>query len=418
MRRVDASDRSVFLHIGEPKTGTTHLQQILWTNRQQLLAHGVIVPGKRPVAHWAAAQDLRQVAQPDNDPFGSYAGAWDRLAAEALRAPRSAVISHELISAVDLPQATRAVESLGAAEVHVVLTVRDIATLLPAEWQETVKHRNTRPWRDWLTAVIDEESIAADRRQWWFWRVHDTLEICRMWSRVLPPERLHLITVPSGRTNPGLLWERFARAIGVPPEAVDGVPKHNNPSLSLSETEFLRRLNAELPEHLPDWFYVRAVKDGLAHEISAARTAPPADRLHLPADREEWAAKYAEALIADLQRSDHDIVGDLAELLPPALPAHRPEPALLDEASIAAAGVTASVDLLVQLAAEQGVLLAGAKSAAPTAQAGPVKRALIAASNRSRALHRLRRGYWQLANAVRRLRKGDRWRAVEDRNLE
>ena len=40
-------------------------------------------------------------------------------------------------------QADRAVRSLFPAEVHVVLTVRDFATLLPAEWQEKVKCRGT-----------------------------------------------------------------------------------------------------------------------------------------------------------------------------------------------------------------------------------------------------------------------------------
>ena len=58
-----------------------------------------------------------------------------------------------------------------------MLTVRDMASLLPAEWQETVKHRNDRGWEDWLADVIDRESVDPDRRQWWFWRVHDTLAI-------------------------------------------------------------------------------------------------------------------------------------------------------------------------------------------------------------------------------------------------
>ena len=60
-----------------------------------------------------------------------------------------------------------------------MLTVRDMASLLPAEWQETVKHRNDRGWEDWLSDVIDRESVDPDRRQWWFWRVHDTLAILR-----------------------------------------------------------------------------------------------------------------------------------------------------------------------------------------------------------------------------------------------
>jgi hypothetical protein len=408
--------RSVYLHIGEPKTGTTYLQQILWANRPTLRAHGVVVPGKRPVAHWAAAQDLRQIEQPSNDPFGSYAGHWDRLAAEALRAPRTAVISHELISGVDAHQAARAVESLRAADLHVVLTVRDIATLLPAEWQETVKHRNARAWRDWLGAVIDEESVAPDRRRWLFWRMHDTLEILRVWAALIPPARIHVITVPPKRTESDVLWQRFAAVIDVPADAVDAAAAHRNTALTLAETEFLRRLNAALPEQIPDWFYVRAVKDGLAHEISAARDDPPADRLYVPKDRDEWAAKYADALVAELHQSQYHIVGELTELLPSPTTDARVDPAEVAADGVAAAGIAVAVQLVTQLAAEQGVAGAGAHSA-PPAPAGALKRRLIALSNRVPALHQLRRGYWHLANAVRRLRRGDQWRAVEDRNI-
>lgn len=409
--------RSVYLHIGEPKTGTTYLQQILWANRPRLREHGVVVPGRRPVAHWAAVQDLRQVEQPPNDPFGAYAGHWDRLAAAALRAPRAAVISHELISGVDADQAARAAESLGSADVHVVLTVRDIATLLPAEWQETVKHRNARTWRDWLGAVIDEESVAPDRRRWLFWRMHDTLEILRIWSAVVPPDRIHVITVPAKNTEPDVLWRRFAAVIGVPPDAVEVEAAHRNTALTLPETEFLRRLNAALPERIPDWLYVRAVKDGLAHEISSARGEPPADRMYLPKDRDEWAVKYAEALVADLRQSRYDIVGELTDLLPPPLPEARLDPAEVAADGVAAAGVAAAVQLVTQLAAEQGVPFERGADKAPEAPPGAIKRRLIALANRLPALHRLRRGYWHLANAVRRLRRGDQWRAVEDRNI-
>src|SRR5258707_7821819 len=38
----------VILHIGEPKTGTTSLQQIMWRNRSELAAGGVVLPGHHP----------------------------------------------------------------------------------------------------------------------------------------------------------------------------------------------------------------------------------------------------------------------------------------------------------------------------------------------------------------------------------
>ncbi len=148
---------------------------------------GVVLPGHHGQDHFRASQDLRGIQKLASDPAGSWTGEWEilaRQAAQSAQAGKTAVISHELFSAADAEQAGRAVASLRPAEVHIVITVRDMASLLPAEWQETVKHRNARAWEDWLGDVIDTESVAEDRRQWWFWRVHDTLAIGRLWSRV------------------------------------------------------------------------------------------------------------------------------------------------------------------------------------------------------------------------------------------
>ena len=211
----------MFLHIGEPKTGTTFLQQVMWSNRAELAAQGVVLPGHHPQDHFRASQDLRGIQKLASDPAGSWTGEWEILARQAAQAAQAetAVISHELFSAADAPQAERAVASLRPAEVHVVITVRDMASLLPAEWQETVKHRNARAWEDWLGDVIDRESVADDRRQWWFWRVHDTLAIARLWAQYVPPERIHVITMAPRGAGTSLLWQRFASLLGVDPAA-------------------------------------------------------------------------------------------------------------------------------------------------------------------------------------------------------
>jgi hypothetical protein len=333
----------VFLHIGEPKTGTTFLQHVMWRNRGELAAQGVVLPGHHPQDHYRASQDLRGISKLASDPAGSWTGEWEILARQAQQAPRVAVISHELFSAADEGQAERAVRSLEPAEVHVVLTVRDMATLLPAEWQETVKHRNAKRWDDWLGDVIDRESYAADRRQWWFWRVHDTVAILGIWARYVPPERVHVITVPPPGSDSSLLWQRFAALLDVDPASVDITRARANSSLGLPEIEFLRRLNEALPDEVPDWFYMWNVKEAVAHRALASR--PRSGRLVLPAGREDWAAKQGESLISALGDSAYDVVGALGELLPPpvsdpaASPADQPAELVLDAAVRAAAAL-------------------------------------------------------------------------------
>jgi hypothetical protein len=336
----------ILLHIGEPKTGTTFLQQVMWGSRAQLAAQGVVLPGHHPQDHFRASQDLRGIAKLPSDPAGSWTGEWEILARQAQQSPKVAVISHELFCAADPQQAERAAASLLPAEVHVVVTVRDMATLLPAEWQETVKHRNARGWQDWLGDVIDRESSAEDRRQWWFWRVHDTMAILDLWAAHVPAERVHVITTPPRGSANALLWERFASLLEIDPGSVDLSRARPNASLGMPEIEFLRRLNEALPEEVPDWFYMWNVKEGVAHKALASRPAGP--RLVLPADRDAWAKEQAEALVAALASSRYDVIGDVDDLRPRPAPepgagaADQPPEQVLDAAVQAAAALVAN----------------------------------------------------------------------------
>jgi hypothetical protein len=401
-----AADRrpKVFLHIGEPKTGTTFLQQVIWRNRAAVGDQGVVLPGHHPQDHFRASQDLRGIEKLDSDPAGSWAGEWEILATQARRAPRAAVISHELFSAADSHQAELAVKSLQPAEVHLVLTARDMATLLPAEWQETVKHRNASSWEDWLSDVIDRESVAPDRRQWWFWRVHDTLAILDLWSRHIPADRVHLITVPQRGADPGLLWQRFAGLLDVDPASVDLTRARANASLGLAEVEFLRRLNQQLSAELPDWFYMWNVKEALAHQALAGR--PVGARLVLPGSRLGWAQEHADALISGLRASAYDIVGDLEELRPQAPaepaenPADQPPEQILDAAVQAAAALVLNQYQKAHPAArpQKGLIGRGAlaERVESTVAASPwIKRTVRELSSRHSSVRQLRILAWR-----------------------
>jgi len=69
--RADDESPRVFLHVGEPKTGTTFLQQVMWRNRSELAAQGVVLPGHHPQDHYRASQDLRGIPKLASDPAGS-----------------------------------------------------------------------------------------------------------------------------------------------------------------------------------------------------------------------------------------------------------------------------------------------------------------------------------------------------------
>jgi hypothetical protein len=393
----------IFIHIGEPKTGTTFLQQLMFSNRRALVAQGVILPGVRPRYHFRATQDLRGVVPEPNDPLAPFEGAWDRLVQEVLQAPRVGLVTHEMLSSVTQEQADRAVQSFGDAEVHVVLSVRDFGSLLPAEWQESIKNRNTESYEQWLGHVIDSESIDPDRRQWWFWKVHDTLEILRMWSRHVPPERVHVITMPPRGSSQNLLWERFANLVGIDPDSVDPSRAKSNASLSVAEVEFIRRINLAMPPDMPEWFYMHHVKGALAHNAFAGNPKR-GGRLSLPAERDEWATKQAESVIADIRASGYDVIGDLDELLPRPPEGTRFTPQDATSEDMVEAGVLAILRVLHEFQESLTTRPAAPAAARPSGRRAKVKRAVLRASDRHDSVYAARRAWWWMANTGRALR--------------
>ena len=322
-KRAESTDcPRIYVHIGEPKTGTTFLQDVMWGNRSWLAGHGIILPGYSHQDHSRASRDLRETPRAASDPAQPWAGEWDVLTRQALCARQTAVISDELLAACTARQADRAVRSLLAAEVHVILTVRDFATLLPAEWQEKVKCGSSTRWEEWLHWVTDIGPAADRRSRAWFWNVHDTLAILDAWSQHIPPDHVHVITMP--REGPAEeLWMRFASVLGIESRGIDLTRARANSSLGLPEAELLRLMNEALPGEMPEWFYTRHVKRILAHDILGTR--PRRTRLAVPAARQGWARDQAEGLVTGLRDAKYALVGELGELLPQPVRGHHAE---------------------------------------------------------------------------------------------
>ena len=124
------------------------------------------------------------------------------------------------------------------------------------------------------------------------------LAILEAWSQHIPPDHVHVITVP--RHGPAdLLWTRFVSVLGINPGGADLTRARTNSSLGLLEAEFLRRMNEALPGDVPDWFYTRNIKRVLAHDVLSAGHAtcawpcPPARKPGPEARRKSWSLACA-----------------------------------------------------------------------------------------------------------------------------
>lgn len=302
--------RKVLVHVGTPKTGTSHLQDVLFRNQKVLAAQGVDYPAPRFDAHFLAALDLMQLPWAGLEQQAI--GEWDRLAARVRDFEGTSIVSHEILAKASPTQAERAIASFGDAEVHLVLSVRDLVRQIPAEWQENVKHRSRIRFADFLDTIQDPER--SSRIGSWFWSVQDIPDIINRWGASLPPERIHLVTVPAPGAPRDELWRRFSHTFGLDDlQGLDLTPERANPSMGVPETALVRRINRRVNQVLPSEHYRPLVRELLAHQTLSQRTDSP--RLSLPPDHEEWTRALSHSWVEEIAARGYDVVGDVSDLL-------------------------------------------------------------------------------------------------------
>lgn len=337
--------KRVLLHVGTPKTGTSYLQDVLFKNQGVLAEAGINYHADRFDAHFLAALDLLRM------PWGGLeseaVGAWDRLAERAGSWPGTSIISHEILATASRTQIARALRSLGhedGTEIHLVLSARDLTRQIPAEWQENVKHRSVISYDRFLETIRDparEGRIAT-----WFWGVQEIPDILDRWGHDLPPERIHVVTVPAPGSPPDLLWERFSVAFGLDEVELDLHAERANPSLGAPETALIRRINRAANRFVEPADYRPIVRELLAHQTLSRRTGSP--RLALPPSAHPWAVGLSRAWVDEIEHRGYDVVGDVEDLVAGPPPASFSDPDKPKERLVASASVEAIRALLIE----------------------------------------------------------------------
>jgi len=370
--RKPSSERAggppVFLHIGLPKTGTSYLQGALSSSRERLAAEGVLVPGDRRNAHTLEVWDLFG-RRPRGAEQSNVTGAWDAMVAAVSGWSGShAVISSELLSSANDRQVRRTVRSFGSAEVHVVVTVRDLARVVPATWQQELTKGRLWSWEDYVAAVRNPESGPATAGLA-FWLRQDLERVLDAWEAHLPRERIHLVTVPPAGSPPDLLLARFAEAVRIDPDWLDlGKPSTGNTSVGLVEAEVLRQLNLGLGGRLNERQYTRVVQ----YAVKPALQRQPNDTpIALSTDDRTWVEEKSSALVATLRTRRHQVIGDLDDLIPsPAADTSGPTSTDLPPDQLA----TAALAALVSVAEAYADFWWRARRADPASDAGAKSR--------------------------------------------
>ena len=237
-------------------------------------------------------------------------GAWDELAAAVRKAPghrdhQPRDPGDRLALAGRSGRWSRSATAAGT-EVHVILSVRDLVRQIPAEWQENVKHRAGLSYRDFLTRIQDPER--ASRIGSWFWGVQEIPDILNRWGHDLPPEHVHLVTVPPpGRAGPALEAVQHgvrARRPRPRPRGRAGQPVARRPRDRADPPDQPQGQQGPAPARLP----AAGPRAARPPDAVAAHASP---RLALPPDVHPWVQELSQSWVEEIRRRGYDVVGEL-----------------------------------------------------------------------------------------------------------
>ncbi|MGI5375370.1 hypothetical protein ACQEV2_14195 [Streptomyces sp. CA-251387] len=321
------------LHIGPHKTGTTSIQGALFAAKDEMARHGVAWPAttRHPMEAVLAAC-ARTGMMGDARPTARH---WERLL-EQVRATgrRTSVISSEFFAdAPDDDTVRRIVEQLGGDRVHVLVTLRPLAKIMPSQWQQYVQNGLRMGYEDWLEHMLRKPPY--DRPNPSFWRRHRHDRLVGRWARVVGPERVTVVVVDD-RDREGLM-RTFEALLGLPARLLRPVPDAANRSLTLAETEMLRNLNKEFrANELPEELYSQLVRNGAVMHMKNTCIPGPGDvKIGTPRWAVEAAAEIGAEMAERMGGTGVRILGDmrlLSAVPKPATPTDA-EPRIAPEAA-------------------------------------------------------------------------------------
>ncbi|MEU1510578.1 hypothetical protein ABZ490_00200 [Streptomyces sp. NPDC005811] len=310
------------LHIGPHKTGTTSIQGALFGAKETMPAYGVDFPAtsRHPMQAVLAACSRGGMIG-DTTPTERH---WQQFVEQVAAGGRkTSVISSEFFAdAPDDATVERVVDQLGGERVHVLITLRPLAKIMPSQWQQYVQNGLRMGYEEWLEHMLRKAPYEKPNPS--FWRRHRHDRLVERWVRVVGADRVTVVVVDD-RDREGLM-RTFEALLGLPDKMLQPVPDTANRSLTLAETEMLRNLNKEFRGNgLPDELYSKLIRNGAVMHMKNACSPTSRDvKISTPGWAVEAAAGIGAEMAERITAMGVRVIGD------PALLSAVPKPAASD----------------------------------------------------------------------------------------
>lgn len=297
-----------YLHVGTRKSGTTTLQSITRASEEQLLAAGLGFPFGVPTGT-NRRPFMSLMRKLGGDPAKRPAAVERLRASVAATSQKRAMFSAEGLAALPADVIATLAEALQDTDLHIIVTVRDLARQLPSEWQQSSKLGEVPGYLEFCDQVVDPASELSEL----FLARYDAADIAARWGAAVGPDRVHLIVLPQQRGDENWLPRTFFGLMDVGMDSLKFSDVARNTSMGYAEAELLRRTVAGFnarETYQPYEIHLLVRKEWKPTEAGAG------DKIGVPQAALDWCRARAERQIEEIKAGGWQVIGDLEDLRP------------------------------------------------------------------------------------------------------
>jgi hypothetical protein len=238
---------------------------------------------------------------------------WSALTADvAAQGDCRVLVSSAFFGDGDDEATGRVVEGLGGSRVHVLVTLRPLAKILPSQCQQFVQNGLRLRYPDWLDGMLNRPRAEVPTPSFWQRHRHD--ELVSRWAAAAGPGNVTVIIVDeSDRLR---LLRMFEKMLYLPGGLLELVRTAANRSLTPGEAELIRLLNEEAKRRdWPERVYSRLIRGGAVNHLKTDYQPTPGEqRIVTPPWALKRAAEIGAEMAASISALGVRIVGDISEL--------------------------------------------------------------------------------------------------------
>jgi hypothetical protein len=297
-------DGTRLVHIGPHKTGTTALQAAFHAQRDAAEAQGVHYAGRD--RHSASAA----YALLGDDRKSRSMVHWYLLRREIQGSDaRCVVFSSELLSNAQPAVIRRVVRDLDPARVHIAVTLRPLARIVPSQWQQGVQAGSRIAYDAFLDAITNKPSGRVGTT---FWHRHRHDALVERWADVVGRDRVTVIAVDE--RDRMMLLRSFEQLTALAPDTLHLVPDNLNRSLTFPEVEAVRGMNRQLRAAGVPLELLRRVNESSMQSLKRRRPPDGEQRVETPQWAVDAVTETEREIVANLRRWRIRVIGDLDAL--------------------------------------------------------------------------------------------------------